>query len=1551
MTNRIKMQWVACLVLAVLAGATATKSFAKTPDGAEPAKSEATPCWINDGNGAPWTARTDHATVVFNSKIWILGGNNKNDVWWSSDGTVWKLATANAGWSGRSDHAAVVFDNKIWVLGGSGNNDVWWSEDGATWTCATANAGWSGRSGHTAAVFQDKIWILGGTTGKTYLNDVWCSEDGAAWTPVTSDAAWNPRGSHTTVVFQNKLWVLGGKQDSAIGWPYLNDVWWSEDGATWTIATMSASWSMRHGHATTVFNDKIYLLGGYGGNYENDVWYSYDGANWLRHSVGVGAWSGRSGHTTAAFKNNLWVIGGGVNDVWKSSDGRSWIQATGPGLTWSKRRNHAAASFAGSLWVLGGFDTSSNRFLNDVWRSSEGAIWTGITSKSAWNGREGHTAAAHQDKLWIMGGMAPIGYLNDVWWSVDGNTWTLATSNARWSPRTDHATVVFDNKIWILGGYSGIPNFYKNDVWCSEDGTTWLQISENAGWSPRKELAAAVYDNKMWIIGGYDGNNRNDVWCSTNGATWTQATPNANWTARTAHTAAAHRGRLWIMGGFTGSNYTNEVWWSTDGAKWTMAYVYTGWSKRAEHATVVFDDKMWVLGGMSQSGYMNDTWYWSGHEPPAITEQPKSLTVNPGESASFRVTAQGTAPLSYTWSKDGHVIPDATLSEYVIASALNAYEGVYACYVRNDVGSAASNPVSLAVNDPPLITAQPQSQTVRKGQTVKFNVTATGTNPFYYQWHKDGVSIWGATQSRYSLASALKSYEGAYSCYVWNTAGSEVSDRALLTVLEPPEITGQPQSQTVNPGQTVLFEVTASGISPIHFQWNKDGEDLPGATRHQYVIEAAMNAFEGAYVCYVSNIGGSTRSDTAFLDVNDPPEIILQPVSQTVTTGNSAAFAVMATGTEPLGYQWIKEENVIPGATAAGFTISNVQETDEGIYACRVSNMAGSATSNTATLSVMPPLQPPEADFIASPRIGVAPLSVLFTDLSDYKGREPVSREWTFGDGGTSNRRNPIHTYSSPGTYSVSLTIATHDGNDTEAKTNYIVASPQSPLVDFTGTPLWGPAPLLVQFTDATITYGQAELSRWWTFGDGGTSAMQNPSHIYRSPGQYSVSLTVTTGAGSDTLTKTHYITASDTGEGLTMWIPDRSALPGDDVVIPLNLSAPDGAVLRGVQIEFLYDETLLDASSLEVQSTALTGRMSFVANVSTPGKAIMTIMGQPTGEIRGVGHLFDVIGRIRDDAPENVCGAMEFDKVYLYDQNVNPLPVDFSDTGELCVTNQCLLGDLNGNGEVEIGDALYALQISIGERETDLCSVQSGDLNGDNVIDSADVVMLQRLATGLPINPSPAEKAHALDPMLLGVILEDTDFVTVSLGSAAALVGADVDVPILIDAPQGLSGFDMRVTYPPELSPLKQFAGSVLAGGQMDCKVEEGRINIGMGRATGIAPSKGGPGTLATLRFKVIAMPAGGKAELHIERCDLKGQYGDRFAWFTAVQKIDANIEVRETGEEPDTGGCIGSTLDGAPPPVSGTGGGPALAGLALMLAWLVFRRGNKTGARSITK
>jgi PKD repeat protein len=165
----------------------------------------------------------------------------------------------------------------------------------------------------------------------------------------------------------------------------------------------------------------------------------------------------------------------------------------------------------------------------------------------------------------------------------------------------------------------------------------------------------------------------------------------------------------------------------------------------------------------------------------------------------------------------------------------------------------------------------------------------------------------------------------------------------------------------------------------------------------------------------------------------------------------------------------------------------------------------------------------PVASFSGTPTSGVAPLAVTFTDAST---NSPTSWVWTFGDGATSTLRNPSHTYTKAGTYTVSLKATNAGGSNTLTKAGYITvtAAPVAPAASFTGTPTSGVAPLTVTFADSSTN---SPTSWVWTFGDGTTSTLRNPSHIYSSAGTYTVSLKATNAGGSNTLTKAGYITVT----------------------------------------------------------------------------------------------------------------------------------------------------------------------------------------------------------------------------------------------------------------------------------------------------------------------------------------------------------------------------------------------------------------------------------------
>jgi len=170
-------------------------------------------------------------------------------------------------------------------------------------------------------------------------------------------------------------------------------------------------------------------------------------------------------------------------------------------------------------------------------------------------------------------------------------------------------------------------------------------------------------------------------------------------------------------------------------------------------------------------------------------------------------------------------------------------------------------------------------------------------------------------------------------------------------------------------------------------------------------------------------------------------------------------------------------------------------------------------------------LSPPVAAFSASPLSGAATTYVTFTDESTLG---PTSWLWDFGDGTTSTLQNPVHTYSTAGTFTVNLTVSNAAGSDSEVKTDYITITDAvyAPVASFSANVTSGALPLDVLFTDSSTNTPTSWL---WNFGDGTTSTDQNPEHTYSVDGSYTVTLTASNAAGSNTYIKSSYISAGTT--------------------------------------------------------------------------------------------------------------------------------------------------------------------------------------------------------------------------------------------------------------------------------------------------------------------------------------------------------------------------------------------------------------------------------------
>jgi putative cofactor-binding repeat protein len=256
---------------------------------------------------------------------------------------------------------------------------------------------------------------------------------------------------------------------------------------------------------------------------------------------------------------------------------------------------------------------------------------------------------------------------------------------------------------------------------------------------------------------------------------------------------------------------------------------------------------------------------------PTISTQPANQTVNEGQTATLMVAVIGTAPFTYQWQRNGTIISGATLSSYTTPPTTAADSGAsFAVVVTNSLGNATSNAASLTVNSPPSITSQPSSQTVNAGQTATFTVVATGTPPLKYQWRKNAVNIPGATSSSYTTPAATAPDNGAtFDVLVTNVVTTKTSISVTLTVNAPPSITGPPASQTVSVGQTATFMVAVTGGTPLSFQWQANGTNIPGATSSSYTTQATALTDNGTvFTVTASNAAGSALSGPALLTVN-----------------------------------------------------------------------------------------------------------------------------------------------------------------------------------------------------------------------------------------------------------------------------------------------------------------------------------------------------------------------------------------------------------------------------------------------------------------------------------------------------------------------------------------------------------------------------------------------------------------------------------------------------------------------------------------------------------
>lgn len=291
----------------------------------------------------------------------------------------------------------------------------------------------------------------------------------------------------------------------------------------WSIVLKEAPFAKRDAHNVVVFLDKLWLLGGVGGNaphYEEnygDIWNSEDGKNWKLVTNNAPFGPRRAGESLV-FQNKLWVFGGVttgekyLNDVWYTEDGINWILAKKE-ADWLPRKGFGSVVFKDKIWIIGGVDITGP--VNDVWYSGDGANWTLAIKKAPFRERYDLAVETFSGKMWVSGGVFPeeLGE-QDVWYTEDGANWKKSETPS-FAGRHGHCFLAYKDYLSVIGGWSGYAKGY-NDTWYSKDGVGYQELSgkDYPIWEGREDLECVNFQNKIFMIGGMktNGQRTNDVW-------------------------------------------------------------------------------------------------------------------------------------------------------------------------------------------------------------------------------------------------------------------------------------------------------------------------------------------------------------------------------------------------------------------------------------------------------------------------------------------------------------------------------------------------------------------------------------------------------------------------------------------------------------------------------------------------------------------------------------------------------------------------------------------------------------------------------------------------------------------------------------------------------------------------------------------------------------------------------------------------------------------------------------------------------------------------------
>jgi gliding motility-associated-like protein len=477
------------------------------------------------------------------------------------------------------------------------------------------------------------------------------------------------------------------------------------------------------------------------------------------------------------------------------------------------------------------------------------------------------------------------------------------------------------------------------------------------------------------------------------------------------------------------------------------------------------------------------------------------LLVNPTSvPASCFGSCNGTASTSasgsfgsfvFDWSP-GSPVGDGTAN----ISALCA--GSYTVMVTDLIGCTASG--TTTVTEPTALSLTSSTTTAHCGlPDGSATVNATGSSGSYSYLWSDGQIV----------ANAVNLAPGTYTVTVTDVVNG-CTATTTATVPNTPGVTSTITSSNVtcNSACDGTASVTAStGVTPYSYSWSPGGQITPAIT----------GLCPGTYTCTITDASGCTVTSSA--TITQPAAIVIDPIpAVTICQGQSTTLNATATGGHLGGYTFNWNA---PPFTGPSNTVSPSATTT---YTVTALDTAGCASQSpvTVTVTVNPPLS-----VTASANVSICPGSSTTLTATPGGGNGTYSYSWMPGAGtGSTFNVSPSATT----TYTITVT----DGcTTTPATATVTVTILPLPVVTFSPASSSGCSPLCVTFADGTTVAGGSVTSWLWGFGDGSTSAMQNPTHCFNAIGavtNYDVTLTATSNGGC---TSTATLTSAVTVYGL----------------------------------------------------------------------------------------------------------------------------------------------------------------------------------------------------------------------------------------------------------------------------------------------------------------------------------------------------------------------------------------------------------------------------------